>query len=128
MKNKVLVISVFILLILSLTACSAVSGLKSAGDTANSFMQALKDQDNTTSWNLLASNVQDEIGDSSAWADFTAPRGFESWKFTSTNVTNGQAQVDGEASIGNETYYVTLIMDQANDGWLVSGINFTFKE
>lgn len=128
MKNKLLILSVFVLLILSLTACGAVSGLKSASDTANSFMQALKDQDNEASWNLLAQNVKDEIGDTSAWADFTAPRGFESWKFTSTNVSGSQAQVEGEATIGSETYTVTLIMDQDGDNWLISGIDFTFKQ
>ncbi len=128
MKNKLLVLGIFILLVVSLSACSAVSGLKTATETANTFMQALKDQDNETSWNLLAQNVQDEIGDTSAWADFTAPRGFESWKFNSTNVSGDQAQVDGEAKIGSETYYVTLIMDANGDKWLISGINFTFKE
>ncbi|MEA5078056.1 MAG: hypothetical protein VB013_05755 [Anaerolineaceae bacterium] len=128
MKNKLLTLSVFVILILSLTACSAVSGLKTASDTANAFMQALKDQDNETSWNMLAQNIKDELGDTSAWADFTAPRGFESWNFTSTNITDGVAQVDGEAKIGSETYTVTVILDPNGDGWLVSGLNFTFKE
>jgi hypothetical protein len=102
--------------------------VKTATATANGFMQALKDQDNETSWNMLSKSVQDEIGDTAAWADFTAPRGFESWSFNSSNVSGNQAQVDGEAKIGSETYYVTLIMDAKDDGWLISGINFTFKE
>lgn len=128
MKNKLLTLSVFVLLILSLSACSAVSGLKTADETANAFMQALKDQDNDTSWNMLAQNVKDEVGDSSAWVGYTAPRAFESWNFTSTNVYDSEAQVDGEAKIGVETYTVTLVLDLDGDNWLVSGINFNLKE
>jgi len=126
MKSKVFVISVLMVLMLALTACGAVSGLTNVNKTGDAFMQALKDQDNEASWNLLSQNIKDEIGDTSAWADFTAPRGFESWKFTSTNIENNQATLVGEAVIGSETYTVTLIMDPDGENWLISGIDFTF--
>ncbi len=36
--------------------------------------------------------------------------------------------MDGEASLGDETYTVLLVFDKIDDEWKVSGINFTFKE
>jgi hypothetical protein len=128
MKTKVFLLVTVVVLLLSVTACGAVSGLKTASDTGNSFMQALKDQDNEASWSMLSPAVQDEIGDTAAWADFTAPRGFESWKFNSVNVENGSAQLDGEASISGDTYDVTLVMDQSGEDWLITGINFTYQQ
>ena len=127
MKIKIFVISVILVLMLAMTACGAVSSLKSANTTGDAFMQALKDQNNEASWNLLAQNVKDEIGDQAAWANFTQPRNFDSWKFNSTNITDKQAQLDGEATISGDTYTVTLIMDPNGENWLISGINFELK-
>lgn len=127
MKIKIFVISVILVLMLAMTACGAVSSLKTANTTGDAFMQALKDQNNEASWNLLAQNVKDEIGDQAAWANFTQPRNFDSWKFNSTNITDKQAQLDGEATISGDTYTVTLIMDPDGENWLISGINFKLK-
>ena len=127
MKSKVLVISIVLVLMFGLTACGAVSSLKSVNTTGDAFMQALKDQDNSTSWALLTQAVQDEIGGESALADFTQPRNFDSWKFSSTNIENNTAQLDGEAKISGDTYTVTLIMDPDGENWKISGINFTLK-
>ncbi|MHC1740313.1 MAG: hypothetical protein AB9897_04295 [Anaerolineaceae bacterium] len=125
MKTKVFAVSLLLVLMLTVTACGAVSSLKTTGSTGDAFMQALKDQDNEASWNLLTQAVKDEVGDQAAWADFTAPRAFESWKFTSNNITNNEAQLDGTATINGETYNVTLVLDQSGDSWLISGVNFT---
>jgi type II secretory pathway pseudopilin PulG len=128
MKTKLFIVSILIVSMFAVSACGAVSGLKSASSTADAFMQALKDQANDTSWNMLNQDIQTEIGDKAAWADFTQPRAFDSWKFTSNSIENDRAQLDGEAKLGTDTYTVTLIMDSSGDSWLVSGINFTFKE
>jgi hypothetical protein len=127
MKTKFFTIGMMIVLLFAVTACGAVSSLKTVNSTGNEFMQALKDQQNDTSWNILAKSVQDQIGDQTAWAAFTKPRTFDSWKFSSNNVTNNQAQLDGEATLNGDTYTVTLVMDQSGDNWLISGINFTKK-
>lgn len=127
MKSKLLVFSVILIFVFGLTACGAVSSLKTVNSTGDAFMQALKDQNNEASWNLLTQSVKDEIGDQTAWANFTQPRNFNSWKFTSTNIANNQAQLDGEATISGATYAVTLIMDPDGDNWLISGINFKLK-
>jgi len=128
MKGKLARLSFLLLLILGLTACSAVSGLSTSKHTADTFMQALKEKDAETSWNLLTPDLQAEFGGQAAWTDFAAIRNFDTWKFTSTNVSGDQAQVDGEASIQNDTYTITLIMDAAGDDWQVSGIDIESKE
>ena len=128
MRTRILVITAIIVSLLGLTACGAVSSLKDVGATGDAFMQALKDQDNETSWNMLTKDVQDEIGSQEAWAEFTAPRNFEKWKFTSNSVDNGMAQLEGETTLGSEAYYVTLIMYQVDEVWKIAGIDFTFKE
>lgn len=127
MRTKSFAIVVMVVLMLAVTACGAVSSLKTVNSTGDAFMQALKDQQNDTSWNLLTPGVQDEIGDQTAWAAFTEPRTFDSWKFSSSNVQNDQGQLDGEATLNGDTYAVTLVFDKSGEDWLISGINFTLK-
>jgi len=125
--KKILGISFIIILMAALTACSVVSGLKSAADTGNAFMQALKDNDNTTSWNMLDQNIKDEVGSEAAWADFTLPRNFSDWTFSSTNIENSTATLEGEATLGADIYYITLIMEANGEEWLITGINIELK-
>jgi hypothetical protein len=125
--KKLLGLGFIIIMLVSLTSCAAVDSLKSVTATGNAFMQALKDGDNTTSWSMLSQNIKDELGSESAWADFAAPRNFSDWSFNSTSIENGVAQLDGEATLGTDTYLITLIMDPNGDGWLISGINIDLK-
>ena len=37
------------------------------------------------------------------------------------------APLDGEATLGSDTYLVTLVFDKTGDSWLISGINFSLK-
>lgn len=127
MKKSLLIVSVILVLAFALTSCGAVTGLQTATDAGNAFMQALKDNNNAASWSMLADNVKEELGSEAAWADFTLPRNFSAWTFTSTNIENNVAQLDGEATLGADTYLLTLILDANGDGWLVSGINITLK-
>jgi hypothetical protein len=126
MKSKRILLSALVLVLL-LTACSAVSGLTAANHSANAFMQALKDQKADTSWSMLSPDLQTEIGDQAAWADFASIRNFDSWKFTSSNVSGDRAQVDGDATLGQDKYTISLVMDASGDNWLVSGIDIKAK-
>ena len=90
-------------------------------------MQALKDNDNVTSWNMLAQNIKDELGNEAAWADFTEPRNFSDWTFTSTNIENSTATLDGETTLGADTYYISLVMEANGEEWLITGINIELK-
>jgi hypothetical protein len=125
--RKLLGISFAVIALFSLTSCGVVTNLQSVTDTGNAFMQALKDGDNSTSWNMLTQSVKDEIGGETAWADFTAPRNFDEWSFNSTNIENTTGVLEGEAKLDDETYIITLVMEANGDGWLISGINIELK-
>jgi hypothetical protein len=112
----------------SLSACGVTNDLKTVSDNGKAFMTALRDGDHNASWALLTPDVQTEIGSYDNWVAFATPRNFSKFSFSSTNVENDQAQMDGEASFPNgETYTVTLIFYKINDQWLIAGINFALK-
>jgi hypothetical protein len=125
--KKILVVCFIAALMVSLTSCGAVSSLKSVSNTGDAFMQALKDGDNAASWSMLAQNIKDEMGSEAAWADFTSVRNFDDWSFSSNSIENGSAKLDGEATLGTDTYLITLNMESSGDSWLVSGINIELK-
>jgi hypothetical protein len=125
MKIRILAILIIITaMITSLTACSAVNDIKAVGDTGKAFMSALETGDNTTSWSLLAPNIQDEVGGESAWSEWTSIRSFPKWSFYNTEVSGDTAQMDGTAELNNYEYAVTLIFEKIDEGWLITGINF----
>ncbi|MDP3449203.1 MAG: hypothetical protein Q8R87_01390 [Anaerolineaceae bacterium] len=129
MKNRVAILMVVsIILIMALSACSAVKDVASVNDLGKGFMTALRDGDTSGSWDMLTTAVQDEVGSTEAWTDFVYPRNFSNWNFTNTQVENDTAQMDGEATLGEETYTVVLIFDKIDDSWKISGINFALKE
>ncbi len=129
MKNKVAILFVVsIVVIMALSACGAVKDVGTVNDLGKGFMTALRDGDATGSWDMLTTAVQDEVGGTDAWGEFVTPRNFSNWNFTSTNVQNNSAEMDGEATLGAETYTVVLIFDKADDTWKISGINFTLKQ
>lgn len=125
--KKLLGISFILITLFSLTSCGVVSSLQSVTDTGNAFMQALKDGDSATSWNMLTKDVQNEIGGEAAWADWIAPRNFSEWSFNSTNIENSTGTLEGEAKLDQDTYKITLVMEANGDGWLISGINIELK-
>jgi len=89
-------------------------------------MQALKDQDNATSWGLLSEGLKKEIGSEAAWAEFTAPRAFETWKFTSTSFSDNLGEAEGTAEINGETYDLYFGLVKENSAWLIEAIEFKF--
>ena len=126
--KKICLIGLAILwLLLSLAGCGVVNDVQQAGDAGNSFMAALKSQDNTASWAMLTDAVQQEIGGTDAWANFTQPRAFDSWNFSATTVQNNQAQLDGEGVLNGDTYTIRLVLDKVQDIWKISWINLKLK-
>jgi hypothetical protein len=113
--------------ILCLASCSKSPGFRTATETANTFMLALKNNDNETSWNLLSKSRKAEMGNTAAWADYTLPRHFDEWSFTSITISDSIAQIFGEARLGIDPYLVTLILEKSGEGWLVSEIEFSLK-
>lgn len=128
MKNRVAILMVIsIILIMALSACGVVKDVAAVNDLGKGLMTALRDGDTAGSWDMLTTAVQDEVGSTDAWADFVYPRNFSNWNFTNTQVENNSAQMDGEATLGEETYTVLLVFDKVDDEWKVSGINFALK-
>ncbi len=128
MKNRIAILMVVsVILIMALSACGAVQDVSTVNDLGKGFMTALRDGDASGSWDMLTKAVQDEVGSTDAWVEFVTPRNFSNWNFTNTQVENNSAQMDGEATLGEETYTVVLVFDKADDTWKISGINFTLK-
>lgn len=129
MKNRIaILIVVSAIFVMALSACGAVKDVATVNDLGKSLMTAMRDGDAAGSWDMLTGEVQNELGDIDGWSEFIYPRNFSNWNFTNTEVENNVAQMDGEASLGDETYTVLLVFDKIDDEWKVSGINFTFKE
>ena len=126
-KRFSLVLILLTVSLLVLPACALTQDLKGAGDVGKDFMNALKNSDYEASWNLVTPDIQTEIGGYSNWVDFATIRNFDSFSFNSTNVENNQATLDGEATLGGDTYTVQLILTKSGDNWLVAGIDFSLK-
>jgi len=126
MKNRIVSLSALsIVLVMALSACGVVNDVSKVGDLGKSFMTALQNNDATSSWGMLNSTVQTQIGDAAAWEAFVAPRNFSEYSFSNTQVDNNTGQMDGEATLGTDKYTVALVFEKTDDTWLISGINFT---
>ena len=128
MKNRLyVIIAVVILSTFVLSACGVAGQLTDVSDRGKAFMAALRDADHATSWSMLTPAVQEEVGSYDAWVNFATPRNFDTFSFSSNNIENNSAQLDGEATLAGETYLVTLVFDKSGNQWFVSGINFSLK-
>ncbi|MHB8089014.1 MAG: hypothetical protein ACYDH2_12285 [Anaerolineaceae bacterium] len=127
-KNTLILLVVSMLAVFALSACGLVKEISAIKDSGEAFMTALKEGDASASWNILATNVQEEVGGEDAWAEFAAPRNFDSWTFNEVNVENGQGTLTGEATLGADTYTIGMIMDQEDGVWKISGLQFESKK
>lgn len=128
MKNRLAVLMVVsVVLVMALSACGAVKDVATVNDLGKAFMTALRDGDTSGSWDMLTTGVQEEVGSADAWVEFVTPRNFSDWTFTNTSVENATAQMDGEATLGEETYTVVLVFEKLDEIWQLSGINFSLK-
>ena len=127
MKSRNSILVIISTLVLLALACGTVSDLGTVSDTGKGFMNALRDCDHETSWNLLAPAVQSEIGTYNDWVDFASIRNFSKTTFSSTNVSGTEATMEGEAILGSETYLVSLVFGKSGENWLITGIEFSLK-
>lgn len=126
MKHTPKIILFALLFTVLLSACGVVKGLSDLNKSGEAFMTALRDGNHDVSYNMLTSDLQNEIGGKDGWVQFATPRNFESWNFSSSNIENNQGQLDGQAVIQGETYAMTLVFLTVNQEWKVAGINFSF--
>lgn len=129
MKNRIaILIIVSVILIMFLSACGATKDTATVNDLGKEFMTALRDEDSKSSWSMMTSTVQTEIGGFDKWEEYAFPRNFSDWDLTSTNVKNNFAKMGGEATLGADKYIVLLIFEKTDDEWKISGINFSLKK
>jgi len=127
MKKHLAWISVILIGSLLLGSCSLAKEIGAVQKTGNDFMTGLRDSQYQATWGMLATSLQTEIGGYDAWVTFATPRTFDTWSFSSTNVKNDQAQLDGECAISSDAYTLTLVFDRVGTDWKVSGINVAAK-
>jgi hypothetical protein len=120
-KRLSTVLIVGLVLLFSLTACGEVS---SVSDMGNAFMSALNTGDNTTSYQMLHSDIQEEVGGEAGWAEWTSIRKFDEWKFNSTSIENNTATLEGTAVLDDVDYAIILLFDKINEEWKITGISF----
>ena len=126
MNKKMAVLSVFgVIFILAFAGCQT---LGSISDTGNEFMTSLKNQDYAAGYALLTPDLQNELGGLDGWKTFAEPRNFSEWKFTNNQFENDSGQLDGEATLGDEVYTITLVLQQVDQAWKVAGLDIVFKE
>ena len=126
MNKKILTFSVAALVLsIILVGCQTLGNI---GDTGNDFMSSLKNQDFAAGYALLTPELQSELQGVDGWQAFAEPRNFSEWTFTNNQFENDSGQLDGEATLGNEVYTISLVMQKVKDDWKVAGIDITFKE
>jgi hypothetical protein len=126
MNKKILTFSVAALVLsIILAGCQTLGNI---GDTGNDFMTSLKNQDFAAGYALLTPELQSELQGVDGWQAFAEPRNFSEWTFTNNQFENDSGQLDGEATLGNEVYTISLVMQKVKDEWKVAGIDITFKE
>ena len=128
MNKKVLWLSIILFAWILVAACGLTSDMSTVRDMGKDFMTALEEGDHTTSYAMLSPELKQEIGNLDAWAAFAGPRAFWDWSFSSTEVENDMAQMDGEASFTDGDYDIRLVFTKYGDDWKITGINFWIQE
>lgn len=122
MKKRLLTVSIVALVLLfSLSSCGE---LGSVSDRGNAFMSALNTGDNTSSYQMLHSDIQEEVGGEEGWAEWASIRNFDEWKFTSTSIENNTATLEGTAILDDIDYSIILLFDKIDEEWKITGISF----
>ena len=122
MKKRLLTVSIVALVLLfSLSSCGE---LGSVSDRGNAFMSALNTGDNTSSYQMLHSDIQEEVGGEESWAEWASIRNFDEWKFTSTSIENNTATLEGTAVLDDIDYSIILLFDKIDEEWKITGISF----
>ncbi len=121
------VLIVGVVLMLTLSACGAVSDISSVGDTGKAFMAAMESQDSTASWDLMIPELQTDIGTFEAWDEYVQSVVFTESKFNSTSIENETGYMEGTAIVDTDTYAISLVFDKVDTAWMLSGLNFELQ-
>jgi hypothetical protein len=129
MKNRIAILLVIsTLLVMTLSACSAVKDVTTVNDLGKNFMNSFESGNPEISWPMMDSALQQQIGDQAAWANYVAPRKFTDWNFTNTSLKGKTAETDGQAVLNEYTYSVLLGFTKENGTWLISTLDIKLKK
>jgi hypothetical protein len=129
MKNRIAIILVIaIVSIMALTACGLVKDMTTVNNLGKTFMASFRDSDPASSWQIMTSDLQEELVDVDSWAIMIAPYTFSEWSFSNTQVEKDQAMMEGEATLAPDSYTVELTFVKENDTWLVAGFDIAIIE
>lgn len=129
MKNRIAIIMVIaIVSVMALTACGLVKDMSTVNSLGKTFMASFRDSDPASSWEIMTSDLQEELIDVDSWAMMIAPYTFSEWSFSNTQVENDQALMEGEATLDSDSYTVELTFYKENNTWQVAGFDIAIKE
>ena len=121
----VLLGSLLLCVILSVTLFAGVFGLtQPAVDSGDKFMAALRDGNYDRAFELSTPSLQQEVGDAQALRGALASKQPTKWSFTSRNIQNDLATLEGTTTYANnESGQVEMELRKVGNDWRVSFIN-----
>ena len=126
-KKSVTLAVVLILLVVLLSACTALKDSTTANDLCKSFMAVVQSGDTAGSWQMLTPELQAQIGGIAEWDPQISQYRFTEWKFTNLQVEDEIALMEGNAVIGVDEYNVTLNLRKINEAWLISYLKIDYQ-
>ena len=97
-------------------------------NASDEYLEALKQGDYQTAYDLSAPNVQNELGGVEGLQQFVNQTGFmpDSWNFNNRSIENNTGQLIGVVTLQNGTIVNTTMNFQKIDGdWRVTGLDFS---
>ena len=120
MKKAIRTAAVLVIAMAALSACGAGDANKAADD----FMTALKGGDYEAAFDLLSPGLQQEIGNAEG-LQAAIPGAMSEWSFTSFNIENNTATIQGTGQGPDGLYNVGVVLGNANGEWKVTGYEAT---
>jgi len=98
----------------------SLNNTRDVGDTANSFMVALRDKKLDNAYGMLTSDLQQQKSKADFLKDFTG-NSIKDWKLTHSSIDNDLGYVEGTATDNDGNHYVAFQLLDQNNKWMISG-------
>lgn len=130
MKKRWAVLAGLVVLMVAgsiLAACGPLAELGPLGDAGDAFLNALKRGDDAAAFDMLSSDLQDEVGGRDNWiAAWSQSERPENWSFTSRRIENNIGYLEGTMTWndGQQTR-CNLALSNVSGTWRIVGYDFT---
>lgn len=95
---------------------------QAVGDSANSFMVAIRDGEIEKAYEMLAPSLRDEVGLGSFREQFVNS-GLKDWRFTQFSIQNDLGYVAGSAEDAEASHFAAFQLIYQDNQWVISGYN-----